>query len=289
MKYRYYNILRIWCKMCCKKPETLSFKRHLSVLCIGLACCLLSGCLSTKSITYFNYFQPTNPEIDELVTNMKAAYTPIIKPGDILSITVSSMDKDDREIFNPFPSTISQQAQFGGFVVIQPIRGFKVDTLGEIQFPQIGAVKVSGLTTKDVEQKLTDQLVPYVKSLTVYVNIANFTISVLGEVARPAQYVITNNQITLPEAIAIAGDLTIYGKRNNIMIIREMEGQRIFGRVDLTNRDLFRSPYYYLRSGDLIYVEPTKAKITSTDRTYQLTPIVLGTMTLILMIINSFK
>jgi len=264
--------------------NTFDFKRLLTG---SMVCCLLSGCLSTKDITYFNYYQPVNPEMDEVVTNMKAAFIPVIKPGDILSITVSSLDKDDREIFNPLPPTVNYQSQAGGFIVLQPIQGFKVDTLGKIHFPQIGDIKVAGLTTKDLEIKMTEQLESYIKSATVYVYIANFIISVLGEVARPAQYVIPHNKITLPEALALAGDLTIYGKRNNVLIVREVDGQRIFGRVDLTNRHLFRSPYYFLQSGDLIYVEPTKGKLTSTDRTYQLTPIIISSLSLLLLILNT--
>ena len=253
----------------------------------GMICFLLSGCLTTKDITYFNHYRPVNPEMDELVTNMKTAFVPVVKPGDILSITVSSLDKDDREIFNPLPPTQSHQTQVGGFIVLQPIQGFKVDTLGMIHFPQLGEIKVAGLTTKDVELKMTDQLEPFVKSPTVYVYIANYIISVLGEVARPAQYVIPHNQITLPEVIALAGDLTIYGKRTNVLIVREVDGQRIFGHVDLTNRYLFRSPYYYLYAGDLIYVEPTKGKLTSTDRTFQWAPVIISSLSFILLIINT--
>ena len=271
------------------KKTTAHFSgQHLIIIITGgLTCFLLSGCLSTKDITYFNYYKPVKPEMDEVVTNMKTAFTPMVKPGDILSITVSSLDKDDREIFNPLPPTTSQQTQVGGFIVLQPIQGFKVDSLGMIHFPQIGEIKVAGLTTKEVELKMTDQLEPFVKSPTVYVYIANYIISVLGEVARPAQYVIPHNQITLPEVLALAGDLTIYGKRTNVLVVREVDGQRIFGHVDLTNRHLFRSPYYYLYAGDLIYVEPTKGKLTSTDRTFQWAPVIISSLSFILLIINT--
>jgi len=273
-----------------KRPPETSIIQYLKGFIVPFTALLfLSGCLSTRSITYFNYFQTTNQEPDELVTHMKSPYTPLVKPGDILSITVSSLDKDDRETFNPLPPISAHQTQFGGFIVLQPLQGFKVDTLGLIHFPQVGAIKVSGLTTKEVELQLTAQLLPYIKSPTVYVYIANFIISVLGEVQRPAQYVVPHNRITLPEAIALAGDLTIYGKRQNILIIRELEGQRIFGRVDLTNRNLFRSPYYYLHAGDVIYIEPTKGKLTSSDRTFQWAPIFISSLTFILLIINTFK
>ena len=110
----------------------------------------------------------------------------------------------------------------------------------------------------------------------------------LGEVARPAQYVIPHERITMPEVMALAGDLTIYGKRKNVLVIRETDGQRTFARLDLTKRDVFESPYYYLRSGDIVYVEPTKGKMTSTDRTYQLTPVIISSISFLIMILNLF-
>ena len=249
-----------------------------------LACCLLSGCLSTKDITYF---QAGSPKRDEVVKKMEAAYTPVIKPGDVLSISVNSLDKDDREVFNPLPAFVTQQAQIGGFIVLQPIRGFTVDEAGAINFPQVGTMKVVGLTTKEVEMKLTEQLQEYIKSPTVSVYIANYFISVVGEVARPAQYVIPHNRITLPEALALAGDLTIHGKRTNVLVIRELEGKRTFARVNLTDRSLFNSPYYYLQSGDYIYVEPGKGKLTSSDRTFQVAPIIISSLSFLLLIINT--
>ena len=249
-----------------------------------LACCLLCGCLSTKDITYF---QAGSPKRDEVVKKMETAYTPVIKPGDVLSISVNSLDKDDREVFNPLPAVVTQQAQIGGFIVLQPIRGFTVNEAGVIDFPQVGTMQVVGLTTEEVELKLTGLLQEYIKSPTVSVYIANYFISIVGEVARPAQYVIPHNRITLPEALALAGDLTIYGKRTNVLVIRELDGKRTFARVNLTDRSLFNSPYYYLQSGDYIYVEPGKGKLTSSDRTYQIAPIIISSLSFLLLIINT--
>jgi polysaccharide export outer membrane protein len=104
---------------------------------------------------------------------------------------------------------------------------------------------------------------------------------VLGEVARPSLFTIPNEELTLPEALGLAGDLTIYGRRDNVLVIREVDNKRTFARIDLTRRDAFRSPYYSLRSNDIIYVEPGKARITTADRTLQLTPIFLGILSII--------
>ena len=251
---------------------------------ICLIGCLLSGCLSTRDITYF---QAGSPKRDEVVKKIETVYTPVIKSGDVLSISVNSLDTDDREIFNPLPPSVAQQAQIGGFIVLQPIRGFMVDESGIINFPQVGEMTVAGLTTKELELKLTEQLQEYIQSPTVFVYIANYFISIVGEVARPAQYVIPHNRITLPEALALAGDLTIYGKRTNVLIIRESEGMRTFARVNLTDRSLFSSPYYYLQSGDYIYVEASKGKLTSSDRTFQFAPIIISSLSFLLLIINT--
>ena len=248
----------------------------------SLACCLLAGCRSTKSITYF---QPVTPYMDEVVTRMMDVYMPVIKPGDILSIVVHGLDTQDRDMFNPFTTT-SQYTQGGGYVVLQPIRGFTVDELGYIEYPHIGKLEVSGLTTNELSKKLTELLREFFISPTVSVNIGNFVISVLGEVVRPALYVVSNNQITLPQALALAGDLTIFGRRDNVLLIRETDGDRHFARIDLTGRDLFESPYYFLHDGDVLYVEATTGKLTSTDRAYQLAPVLISTLSFLMLLFN---
>lgn len=250
----------------------------------GILCCLLSSCLSTKKITYF---QPISPELDQIVSQIEQTYIPVIKAGDILSITVSSLDRKDNEMFNPVTPMINYSTQNVGTIAPEPILGFTVSASGNISLPVVGNIHVAGLTSKELEAKLTEQLQQYIKSPTVLVRIANYTVSVLGEVARPARYTIPNEQITLPEAIALAGDLTIYGKRKNVLLIRETNGNRQFVRIDLTKRDVFNSPYYYLHSGDVLYVEATSGRLTMIDRVYQLTPIVINSLTLMVLILNS--
>jgi polysaccharide export outer membrane protein len=257
-------------------------------VCLAFLCLtgsMLCGCRSTKSITYF---QPASPELDAMVVETATAYTPVIKSGDILSISVVGLSEKDSEMFNPMTTMYSGSSQSVGIIMPQPITGFIVDAEGFISLPLIGKVGVAGLKSREVETKLNEQLQTYIKSPTVRVRIANYIVSVLGEVARPAQYVIPNERITLPEALAIAGDLTVYGKRENILIIREIDGKRHFARLDITNRDIFGSPYFYLHSGDILYVEPSTGKLTSTDRAYQLTPIIISSLSFLIMIFTSF-
>ena len=214
------------------------------VFCCGMVCLLMSSCISTRKITYF---QPVSQELDEAISKIEETYTPRIKEGDILSITVSSLNKEANEMFNPVTQILNYQTQTVGTIAPNPILGYTVDAAGNISLPMLGNVQVKGLTSKELSVKLTVQLQQYLESPTVMVRIANYTVSVLGEVARPAMYTMPNEQITLPEALARAGDLTIYGKRKNILIIREFEGTRQFARIDITKRDIFTSPFYYLR------------------------------------------
>lgn len=220
---------------------------------------------------------------------MQEQYVPRIKPDDILSIKVSSLSKDANEMFNPLAQTTPYNAPTVGTIAPQPVIGFTVDPVGDITLPLVGKIHVAGLTSEELSQQLTDKLQHYLESPTVIVRIANYTVSVLGEVVRPALYTIPNEQITLPQVLAMAGDMTIYGKRNNVLIVREMNGERQFARVDMTKRDLFTSPFYYLHSGDVVYVEAASGKVTASDRVFQLTPVVVSSLTLLVLIINTFS
>ncbi|MDR1864969.1 MAG: polysaccharide biosynthesis/export family protein [Bacteroidales bacterium] len=243
----------------------------------------LASCVSTKHITYF---QPASPQEDGAVIR-EATYTPCIREGDILAIQVSSLDKASNEMFNPV-TQINSATQSVGIIAPQPVVGYTVHA-GKIALPLLGDVVAAGLTSKELSTLLTDQLQKHLKSPTVTVRIANYTVSVLGEVNRPALYSIPNERMTLPEAIALAGDLTMYGKRKNILVARKIDdGTRQFARVDITKRDIFTSPYYYLRSGDMVYVEATAGRLTSTDRVYQLAPIIISSLTFFVLIFNAF-
>ena len=250
----------------------------------SMLCLLFSSCLSSKKITYF---QPVNETMDEYVEKIAPVYTPIIKTGDILAITVSSLNKDANAMFNPIADN-GYYVQIVGTIAPLPMQGFSVDAAGEILLPIVGKVYVKGMTSKEVSILLTEKLQEYLESPTITVRIANYTISVLGEVDRPAMYTIPNERITLPEALALAGDMTIYGKRKNVLVVREIDGNRQYARIDLTKRDLFESPYYYLHAGDVVYVEPSPGRITASDRTYQVTPIVISSLTLLVLIVNTF-
>jgi polysaccharide export outer membrane protein len=242
---------------------------------------IATSCISKKKINYFQANQ-TGKDLQSLDIDHK--YIAKLQPGDILSILVSSLSPEASEMFNPYQlnlNSIASQQQTIQTTSPTPATGYLVNQEGFITLPMIGKVNVLGLTTEAATDLIVTKLNKYLEQPTVNIRILNFKISVLGEVNRPAVYTIPNEEVTLPEALAMAGDLTIYGKRNNVMLIRNVNGKREFNRIDLTKRDLFNSPYYYLQANDVLYVEPTKSKITSTDRTVQLAPIVLSALSVL--------
>ena len=143
--------------------------------------------------------------------------------------------------------------------------GYMVDKAGNIELPMVGMVKVGGLTTTGAKEAIRKKADKYYKDPVVNVRLANFYVSVLGEVNRPAQYIIPNEKASVLDAIAMAGDLTIHGRRDNIMLIRDENGNKKATRFDLRSSDLYQNPYFYLRQGDVIYVEANKAKVAASD------------------------
>jgi len=242
-----------------------------------------SSCVSRQDVTYF---QSSSIENDSEQLEIARKYVATIQEGDILQIIVSSLSPEASAMFNPFPpqANILQQSQTNN---LPPANGYLVDPEGNISLPLVGKVQLKGLSTTSANDLITQKLNKFLQQPTVSLRILNYKVSVMGEVNRPSVYTIPNEQITLPEAISLAGDLTIFGKRNNILVIREIDGKRNFVRVDLTKRDLFSSPYYYLHANDVVYVEPTKGKVTSSDRTIQLAPIVISGLSLLTVLITT--
>jgi len=250
----------------------------------------MTSCVSPKSIVYFQG-DSTRYSTQEIVHK----YTPTIQPNDILSIVVGGLNTEANEVFNTpntFTTASTNYSTTSGGARVQPL-GYLVNSDGTIEIPLVGKVNVGGMRTTDAADTIRIKLLNYLKEPSVIVRNLNFKVSVLGEVARPAVYVIPDEKITLPEVLSLAGDLTIYGKRSNVMIIREENGQRQYARVDLTSREIFGSPFYYAHKNDIIYVEPIKTRINATDRNVQLVPIVTSIVaavgTLGILILNFTK
>ncbi|MCF0048445.1 polysaccharide biosynthesis/export family protein [Dyadobacter sp. LJ53] len=248
-----------------------------------------SSCVSPKTIVYFqgDSLRYSSQEITQ-------KYVPKIQSSDILSIIVGSLNAEANEVFNTpnlFTTSSTNYSNVGG-PRVQPL-GYLVDVEGDIEIPLIGKMRASGLTTSQTADSIRIRLQNYLKEPSVIVRNLNFKVSVLGEVKLPAVYVIPDEKITLPEVLSLAGDLTIYGNRSNVMIIREENGKREYARIDLTSRDIFNSPYYYLHKNDVIYVEPVKARMLDTDTRIRTVPLLVtivgGLSTLGILILNLSK
>jgi polysaccharide export outer membrane protein len=256
----------------------------------------LSSCVQQKQIAYF---QKAINQSDTVA--VAQAYTPKIQPGDILDIPIGSLNPLASSFFNPYSTmpvnqdnngrALSSQTGGNSTNTVSPVLsqssapGYLVDQAGNIEMTLIGTIKIAGLTTSAARDTLKAHLKLYLKEPTVNVRFLNYRISVMGEVLRPSVYVIPNETITLPEALSLAGDMTIYGVRDDVLVIRDQDGKKVFGHVNLNTRDVYTSPFYYLHANDVVYVTPGKGKIAQSDRTYQILPIILSALSFISIIL----
>lgn len=217
--------------------------------------------MTRKDISYFQ-------DITDAATVQKITqgFEARIVAGDILSIHVSSLSVEASSFFNAVGEETDQQVA----------NTYLVDANGIIEMPLIGAITVGGKTGMEAKNAIREKLNKYLTDPTVNVRIRNFKVTVLGEVKMPGVYTIPNEKVTLVEALGLAGDLSIFGKRMDVIVIREEDGERKFAKIDLRSKDLFQSEYYYLHSNDIVYVEPGKGKIASADAWYRIIPIVLS-------------
>lgn len=223
---------------------------------------LLYSCSSIKNVKYFSDVSDST----KIMQLKKLDFIePKIQPDDILSINIQTIDPKSSEVV----SMGNQQSSAVGNATTGSsgqIAGYLVDSKGNIEFPFIGKLHVAGLTTEEARELIRTNALQYYKKPTVSLRFANFKITILGEVAKPGTYVLSNEKINILDALGQAGDLTIYGKRNNISLIRTYDdGKREFIHLDITDSNILNSPYYYLRQNDYIYVESNKSKVVASD------------------------
>ena len=232
-----------------------------------------TACVSTKKAVYFDGINDTT------ISSNSAVPQSVIQKNDLLSIVVSSLDAKATEVFNT-PNISPTSSNFQGYLVGPD---------GNIQFPILGTIKVSGLTKEQLKEAITKKLIDQ-KLLTdpiVTIRFINFRVTVLGEVKNPAVLNVPNEKISMLEAIGLAGDLTIYAKRDNVLLIREDEsGNKEIKRINLNSTELLSSPYYYLKSNDVIYVEPNKSRVASAGRGQQWLPAVLSGLSVVVIILD---
>nr|WP_243739229.1 polysaccharide biosynthesis/export family protein [Flavobacterium sp. 245] len=218
---------------------------------------LFFSCGSKKDVVYYQ-------NIDGMTAQQNAnSYEIKLQPDDLLMILVSA---DDPEVAIPFNLRTYSTTNNNRLDVTrgqETVQLYLVDQSGNIEFPVIGKLKVSGLTRTEALKMLQEKIGTYIKNPIINLRIMNFKISLQGEVNLPGTYPITSERVTLVEALSMAKDLTIYGRRDNILVIREVDGVKSYNRVDITKSDFINSPFYYLSQNDVVYVEPNKTRINS--------------------------
>lgn len=221
------------------------------VVCVAV---FLTACTSTKKIIYLQDVVPLKQQ------EIEQKYEVIIHSDDLLAIMVNSRDQELAMPFN-MPMVTYQLGTLGSSGQ-QRVLGYLVDTDGNIDFPILGEIHVEGMTRMQLTELIKNKLIEgdLIKDPIVTVQFLNFKISVMGEVGRPGSFTISGDRITLLEALSMAGDLTIYGRRDRVGVIRENDGKRTILFHDLRSAEIFNSPCYYLQQNDIVYVEPNKAK-----------------------------
>ncbi len=222
----------------------ISTKRYLLIL-LFTSSLFVTSCVSKKDVVYFQ----TAKDFETIVDT--DTFAPKFKVNDIVSIFVSTFDLEAVKPFNLYKG--------GGDNQSRELVDYLIDIDGNIDYPVLGKIKLLGLTVEEAKELFKEKLSVYLNDPIINIRILNFRISVLGQVNAPGRYEVSGERITLLEAIAMAGDLDIKGQRKNILVIRDFNGTKTYTRVDLTNKELFNSPVYYLTQNDIIYIEPNKS------------------------------
>lgn len=220
-----------------------------------IAITLLTSCRTQKAFGYLEDFTDTSGKIQVNYPE------PMIQKGDVLSIVVYSEAIDagqtDRLYNLANAGTGSSTTQ-----------GFLVDNDGNVQYPRVGKLKADGITKPQLAEEIRNKLETELKNPSVIIRLINFKITMLGEVARPGPISLPSEKVTILEAIGLAGDVSIYGKKDDVVVLRDVDGAVEHGKIDLSSKKLFESPYYFLRQNDVVLVNPNKNKARLSDQVF---------------------
>lgn len=254
------------------------------IIILIFAVVLLFSCATKEDVVYFNGMNSSDNSIG------LESYFPTYHVADELIIIVNALDPEAVIPFNKVSVTVAQNS--GDAQGRATLQTYRIDSDGNINFPVIGKIKIAGLNREQAINYLQEKLGTYIVDPIVDIETVNYRITVLGEVNQPGTYSAVNERITLIEALSLAGDLTIYGERENVLVIQDYDGKKTYTRVNLKSNDLFDSPVYYLSQNDIVYVEPnkTQAKASSigpsTGVIFSVLGIMISTTALIITIIN---
>ena len=229
----------------------------------------LSACAPRRDLVYFSNMANVTTAND--VQNPEVR----IKQNDVVSITMNSLSPESNLLF----------ASNKGASADGTLKGYKVNKSGNVHLPLVGDFKIEGMSIEEAETGVAAALSKYVKNPEVEVQIVNFKITVIGEVNRPSTFTITDEKVNLLEALGMAGDMTVYGKRENVLIIRTEDGHKTMKRLNLNNQETMNSPYFNLKQNDIVYVEPDRAKAIEYSSKTRIIPIVTASISAVAVLV----
>ena len=246
---------------------------------------LLLFCLScrpSRSLVYFKDLKASE-NYRTTVTNAEVLR---FQPGDLLNIRVASLNRESDELFNQGSKQYATSVGLNG----SPLdNGYLVDSAGYANFPVVGRVQLGGLTNEEATARMTAAVSNYVKSPIVSIRLLNFSITVIGEVNRPSTFQVPKGRINILEALGLAGDMTPYGRRENVLLIRERNHVRSTTHLNLNNKELLNSPYFYLQQNDVVYVAPDRLKEVQASTNTRTLTIVTIASSLVVSILFNFR
>lgn len=229
-------------------------KKTLTLILVAV---MAAGCVTEKKLTYMRELDATRAEA--INAQFKSQAQTIIRSGDALTIFVSALDAEAVAPYN-LPTVVYAQPGTNTVQTTPMLQYYIVDENGDVAMPVLGKVHVGGMTRVEAEEAVRTQLATQVLNPSVQIRLINAKVSVLGEVNRPGQVTMTGDRLTLIEALAAAGDMTAYGRRDNVLVTREVDGKIEIARINLNSTEIFGSPFYYLQQNDVVYVSPNKVR-----------------------------
>ncbi|KIA95953.1 sugar transporter [Pedobacter kyungheensis] len=244
------------------------------ILFIAIYTCLATGCAPRRDLVYFsNLAKQTS---DEKLPSQEVK----IQQNDLLSVSINSLNQESNVLFAVNTKAPSAENNY-------KVEGYRVNKDGMINLPVVGNVRLEGLTIEQAQNTISRELDKYVKKPVVDVQLVNFKVTVIGEVNRPSNFTVQGDNINLLQALGMAGDMTVYGKRDNVLVIREQNGQRVMKRLNLNNQDVMNSPFFFLKQNDIVYVEPDKSKASEYSTNTRVMPLVIASISAVAVLITA--
>ena len=250
---------------------------------------LMASCVTQKQMTYVSNARPEMA--DSINAKFQSQSEMTVRIGDALTIYVSALDLEAVVPYN-LPAVVYATPGTTTLSTTPALQYYMVDDNGDIEFPVLGKLHVAGLKRNEVEQLVKEKLETQVLNPQVHAHIVNAKVSVLGEVTRPGNVVMASGRLTLFDALAAAGDLTVYGRRDNVLVTREVDGKLEIARLNLRDASIYTSPYFFLQQNDVVYVSPNKVRAVSSANAslwFSLVSTVASAATVIVTVINATK